>query len=282
MVERADSHIHVFRNGFQGGFTARLGVQIDELACFDSLAADHHVTAALVVGYTAEDCYRDNNQFLAENLAQHDWINATAFVSEPDRLTVVKLESWRQQGFVGISIYLFSDDNARSLQQCPDEVWAWLMTNRWLISVNSRGEYWHAWVPILERHETLRVVISHLGLPPTVSQPPAMEVAQQALDGPLVLAKFPGPRVKLSGFYDLTEPGHDYPHEAAWPFVDCLRAGFGVDRLLWASDYPACLDTLSYPQTFTMFGKMPFFSTRDCEKIEGRNLHSLLAEVRRA
>lgn len=281
MGERADSHIHVFRNGFQGGFTARPGVQIDELACFDSLAADHHVTAALVVGYTAEDCYRDNNRFLAKKLSQHAWINAVAFVSKPDELTVAILESWRQQGFIGISIYLFDEDNARSLQQCPDEVWAWLMTNRWLISVNSRGEYWHAWVTILEQHEALRVVISHLGLPPAASQSPTMEIAQQALDGPLALAKFSGPRIKLSGFYDLTEPGHDYPHEAAWPFVDCLRAGFGVDRLLWGSDYPACLDLLSYSQTFQMFSKMPFFSASDCEQIEGGNLHSLLAEVKR-
>ena len=281
MVERADAHIHCFRKGFQEKFTARPGVQIDELACFDSLAADHQVTAALVVGYAGEDCYRDNNQFLAENLAQHDWINATAFVSEPDRLTVAKLESWHQQGFIGISIYVFDEDGERLIQQPPDEVWTWLATNQWLISVNSRGEYWHAWVPILERHGVLRVVISHLGLPAVVSQSPTMEIAQQALDGPLALAKFPGPRVKLSGFYGLTDPGHDYPYEAAWPYVDCLRSAFGVERLLWGSDYTPCLDWLSYPQTFSMFAKMPFFSSRDCEQIEGGNLHSLLAEIER-
>ncbi len=76
-------------------------------------------------------------------------------------------------------------------------------------------------------------------------------------------------------------PGHDYPHEAAWPYVDCVQSAFGVDRLLWASDYPPCLDWLSYPQTFSMFGKMPFFSTCDCQQIEGGNLHSLLAEIDR-
>ena len=281
MADRADAHIHFFSQGFQESFTARPGVHIDELACFESLAADHHVTAALVIGYAADDWCRDNNRFLAEKIAQHSWIHATAFLSGPEELTVAKLESWRGQGFIGISIYLFDEDKARSLQQRPDEVWGWLVANRWLISVNSQGEYWNAWVPILEKHESLRVVISHLGLPPAVSQPPTQQVAQQALAEPLALAKFPGPRVKLSGFYALTTPGHDYPHEAAWPYVDCVRSAFGVDRLLWASDYPPCLDWLSYPQTFSMFGKMPFFSESDCEQIEGGNLHSLLAEIDR-
>ncbi len=98
--------------------------------------------------------------------------------------------------------------------------------------------------------------------------------------GPLSLAKFPGPRIKLSGFYALTTPSHDFPHEAAWPYVECIRAAFGVERLLWGSDYPPCLDSLSYPQTFEMFEKMPFFSASDREQIEGDNLHSLLADAK--
>ena len=38
MLERADAHIHLFRQGFQEGFSARPGVHIDELACFELLA----------------------------------------------------------------------------------------------------------------------------------------------------------------------------------------------------------------------------------------------------
>ena len=76
MVDRADAHIHLFRHGFQDKFTARPGVHIDELACFASLAKEHHVTAALVVCYAAEAYCRDNNEFLAEKIkgfiADHD------------------------------------------------------------------------------------------------------------------------------------------------------------------------------------------------------------------
>ncbi|MBI83460.1 MAG: hypothetical protein CMJ81_09710 [Planctomycetaceae bacterium] len=281
-VDRADAHVHLFRRGYREGFTARPGVRVDEVACFESLAADHHVTAAFVVGYAAEDWCRENNRFLAEQLARHAWIYAVAFVAGSDQLTIERLESLRGQGFVGISLYLFDESDARLLQQRPDETWEWLVANRWLISVNSRGRCWEAWLPVLKRHGTLRVVISHLGLPPAVSEPPGDKAARQALDGPLLMANFPGPRIKLSAFYVLTKPGHDYPHEAAWPYVKCLRTAFGVDRLLWGSDYSPCLDSLTYPQTFTIFDKMPFFSAGDRQRIAGGNLHGLLAEARRS
>ncbi len=281
MPERADAHVHFFRQGFQESFTARPGVNIDELACFESLAADYQVTAALVVGYAAEDWCRDNNQLLAEKLGQREWMHAVAFVAEPDKLTVDALEAWRLQGFVGISIYMCDEQQACLLEQAPDEVWTWLVANRWLISVNSQGLCWQAWLPILSKHETLRVLISHMGLPPVVSEAPDQNFVLQALAGPLAMAKYSGTRVKLSAFYAITDPGHDFPHQAAWPYVECLRTAFGAERMLWASDYPPCLDSLSYPQTLTMFRKMPFFSESDCKKIEGGNLHALLAEVSR-
>jgi len=282
MFERADAHVDLSqmpREGCaQAGFITRSGIHLDEITCYDSHAEEHHVTAALVVGCAAEDWCKDNNRFLVEKRAQHAWIHAVAFVSELEKLSQEALESWRRQGFIGISIYLFDEGNTSLLNQVPDEVWTWLVANEWLLSLNSRDEYWQAW---LKRHEMLRVLISHLGLPPAVSEPPAQQLAEQALAGPLALAKFPGPRIKLSGFYALTAPSHDYPHVSAWPYVEPLRKAFGVERLLWGSDYPPCLDSLSYPQTLTMFRKMPFFSTDDCEQIEGGNLHSLLAKVDR-
>ncbi len=287
MFERADAHVHLSHRPFpkegcaQVGFLTRPGIHLDEIACYESHAEDHDVTAALVVGYAAEDWCKDNNRFLVEKLAQHTWIHAVAFVSELKKLSTTLLESWRSQGFVGISIYLFDAESESLLIQTPEEVWTWLAANNWLISVNSRGEYWQTWLPILERHETLCVLISHLGLPPAVSEPPIQQFAEHALAGPLALAQFPGPRVKLSGFYALTTPSHDYPHMSAWPYVKCLQTAFGVERLLWGSDYSPCLDSLSFPQTLTMFRKMPFFSTGDCDQIEGGNLHSLLAKIER-
>ena len=45
MAHRADSHIHLIENGFDGFFTGRPGVNVDEVKCYDSLAREHDVVA---------------------------------------------------------------------------------------------------------------------------------------------------------------------------------------------------------------------------------------------
>jgi len=104
--------------------------------------------------------------------------------------------------------------------------------------------------------------------------------ARKALQPVLDLAACSGPRVKLSGFYALSDPGHDYPHRAAWPYVEALLEAFGSGRLLWASDFSPCLDWLSFPQTLGLFALMPFLDDQARHRIEGPNLLDLLAEVR--
>ena len=95
----------------------------------------------------------------------------------------------------------------------------------------------------------------------------------------LALARFPGVAVKLSGFYAATDPGHDYPHRAAWPYVQTLVESFGVDRLLWGSDFTPAIDQLTFPQTLGLFGHMPFLGDADRAKIEGGNLLSRLGGI---
>lgn len=63
--------------------------------------------------------------------------------------------------------------------------------------------------------------------------------------------------VKLSGYYALTDPGYDYPHDAAWPYTEVLADSFGTRRLLWASDFSPCLDSVTFAQAFGLFVAMP-------------------------
>ena len=75
MTKRADAHIHLFADGYRGGsFASRPGVTIDEAVCYDSLAREHDVAAALVVGYGAEDWCTDNNSYVAEQGPNFDWV----------------------------------------------------------------------------------------------------------------------------------------------------------------------------------------------------------------
>ena len=282
MPDRADAHIHLFEGGFRGSFTARPGVTIDERALYASLAKDHGVKAALVVGYEGHDWAKGNNAYIGKLAAEHEWVRPVAFFDPAKPPTLDALEELRRDRFVGLSFYVFEDAGVKAVQAVDDHVWAWLDARRWTVSLNSKGPAIRGWEPVLERHKNLRLTLSHLGLPEAVKSgaaPPGADESRKALENVLALARFPGVAVKLSGFYAATDPGHDYPHRAAWPYVQTLVESFGVDRLLWGSDFTPAIDQLTFPQTLGLFGHMPFLDDADRAKIEGGNLLSRLGGI---
>jgi predicted TIM-barrel fold metal-dependent hydrolase len=236
------------------------------------------IEQALVVGYEGAPWAAGNNRYLAEQVAIHSWIKPVAYVSDPARLDERALAGWQKDRFVGVSMYLFGDD-VSALEPVSDEVWAWIARKHWLVSVNSTGEHWTAWVPILERHPELTLLVSHLGLPNPVTDAPDMTTARHELATVCSLAHYAGVHVKLSGFYALTKPGYGYPHRAAWPYVEVLLEAFGSSRLLWGSDYSPSLEWVSFPQTYALLDDMPLLNEADRRRIEGENLLALLARV---
>ena len=279
MSKRADAHIHLFEGGYKGGsFADRPGVGLDEAACYHSLAQQHHVDAAMVVGFAGEPWAANNNDYIARMARQYAWVRPLAYVDLNNPPDIAALSRWRKQGFVGLSFYVLDQSAIDALHWLPDELWSFLVDHNWLVSVNSRDPFWSAWQRILDRYGNLRLLVSHLGLPLRVHQQPTLSTAERALAGVLQLAQYPGLRVKLSGFYALTDPGHDFPHTAAWRYVEALLNRLGADRLLWGSDFTPCLDQITFPQTLGLFSKMPFFSEPERQSIEGNNLIALLDE----
>ncbi len=283
MTDRADAHIHLFETSFRSGsFTARPGVNIDEVACYQSLAKSNGVKAALVVGWAGATWASGNNAFLARVVGDHPWVHPVAYVEPEDGLTVAGLKERKDQGFVGLSLYVFGDKKRTALKRISDDAWRWLVDHRWLISCNSRGQDWWGWIPVLDKHPDLRLVMSHLGLPGAVKGPLTEAGARRKLSHVVALAKFPGVHVKLSGFYATTALPYDYPHQNAWPYVEVLMKDFGVKRLVWGSDFSPSLDHLTFPQTLGLFAKMPFLKKADRDRIEGKNLLGLLEQARAA
>ena len=281
MTTRADAHIHLFADGYQNpSFASRPGVSIDEAACYESLSRDHDVAAALVIGFAGEDWCADNNSHLADQVKVHDWIHPLAHVAVDAVPGVEQLENLQRDGFVGISLYLYDGDAAR-IADWSDESWGWLDERNWLVSVNADSDGWSSWTGVLARFPGLRLLISHLGEPPASTVPPEPGAAVQALKTVTDLATYPKVSVKLSGFYAVSTPGHDYPHVAAWPYVEQLLTAFGSNRLVWGSDFSPSLDWVTFPQTIDLFEKMPFLDHHDVDAITGKNLLALLSEVHR-
>ena len=275
MYDRADAHIHLFEGGYRGSFAGRAGVNLDEAALYTSLVEEHRVRRALVVGYAGDSWCVQNNPWIANAARSLPWASPLAYFDGTDPPSVETLEQLRNDGFVGLTIYLFDQASVVALGRIPWEFWSWLVERRWLVSVNSRGDFWSAWKPILERFEDLRILVSHLGLPERGDDVVASSAPASVLD----LAAFSGPRVKLSGFYALTKPSSDYPHRSVWPYVEALIERFGTERLLWGSDFTPALDSVSFPQTYGLFSLMPFLAEPERRRIEGDNLLSLLGEI---
>jgi L-fuconolactonase len=88
--------------------------------------------------------------------------------------------------------------------------------------------------PVAKKFPSLRLIVDHLGL----AQAPVFEPDDppfRRLDALLELARFENVGVKLSGVPTLSlEP---YPHRDVWRHVRRVIDAFGVDRIMWASDF---------------------------------------------
>lgn len=166
MAPRLDAHAHFFNPGFIGALPENCRrISPDEFTLYTAYLQQHEIEQVLAVGYEGADWAAGNNQYLANITAQNRWVRPIAYVADPTQLTIAQLQAWQAQNFVGISLYIFQDDAAKLLAQISNEIWQWLGDHAWLISVNSTGEYWQAWQPVLAKHPQLRLLLAHLGLP---------------------------------------------------------------------------------------------------------------------
>jgi L-fuconolactonase len=280
MSPRLDAHAHFFLPGFVEKLPESCRRQSpDEITLYHALAQQHGISQVLAVGYEGEAWAAGNNDYLATLAGQHGWLRPLAFIVDPHKLTRAQLAIWQAQRFVGLSLYLFSGEQAAKLRQTSDEIWSWLEERAWLVSVNSTGELWSAWDPVLTAHPQLRLLISHLGIPPATKTAITLEEARTTLAPVLRLAAFPAVYVKFSGFYALAEPGYAFPHTLAWPFARAVSEVFGTGRILWASDFSPALEYVSFPQTVEVLNAMPWLSPTDRAAIYYDNLAALLAAI---
>lgn len=280
MSPRLDAHAHFFFPGYVGKLPENCRRQSpDEITLYQAYAERHEIAQVLAIGYEGDAWAKGNNKYLADTTARYPWVRPMAFVSEPSKLTVGQLATWQNSQFVGIVFYLFTDAAAAELNQVSSEVWDWLIQHGWLISVNSKGDLWNYWDPILSDNPGLHLLIAHLGLPPAATTPPPLEEARATLAPVLRLATHPSVYVKFSGFYALASPGYAYPHTAAFPYAQVVTEAYSTKRILWASDFSPALESVSFAQTVEVLRAMPWLNEADLTLIYHDNLAQLLAAI---
>jgi L-fuconolactonase len=280
MSPRLDAHAHLFFPGYVNRLPESCRRQLpDEITMYQAHAQEHEIAQVLAVGYEGAAWAVGNNQYIASLAQERSWLRPIAHVNDASQLTRDQLSAWNHQNFVGISLHIFSTVQAETLSRVSTEVWQWLSENSWMISINSSGEYWRSWEPILSLHPELTLLIAHLGLPPATQAPLPPDKARSSLKSVLQLASFANVHVKFSGFYALAQPEHAYPHVAAWPYAQAITETFGTTRIVWGSDFSPALEVVSFPQTVEVLNAMAWLTAADLTAIYHDNLAALLKVI---
>lgn len=265
----SDAHVHLFKDGYMGiyGRSAAGGA---DLEIYQSLRAVHDVDIALVIGYEGEPPYATNNDHIAKLAAEHDWIR-------PLRFTPASAPCVPERPFLGLVLFLENLADARAFCTWPRDFLDALSERQAILSVNTTPESLAQVAPTLRRLDGAAILISHLGLPGQTATPPTATEAARILAPLLPLATCPNVGVKVSGLYDISVPRHAYPHVTARPFVETIADRFGVERLYWASDFPAALDYVSFTQTISAVADLGIWSPSELSAVMGGNLNRLLS-----
>ncbi len=117
----------------------------------------------------------------------------------------------------------------------------------------------------------LRLVIDHLAKPPIANPSIATRSFDDWSNGLAALAKWPNVYCKLSGMITEADPQRWQPADLR-PYIDHAIEAFGVERLMFGSDWPVCLLAGSYGQVVDAVEQnLTTLSTADREQIFGLN-----------
>ncbi|MFY1653917.1 amidohydrolase family protein [Solwaraspora sp. WMMB762] len=296
-MERADAHLHLFADGYPGRY-GRSPSGGQEISIYQDIRREHGISRALVVGYEGEPRFAGNNHYLASLAAVHEWLAPVAYLHSggpkpgahrDDHIDPIESGGrrgqtgdtapghWLAAGFVGFAAYLGDRDSADWFADWLTRHTATVNRAHCLLSVNAVPAAVARLGPALAAVGDCTVLFSHLGLPGRQPAPPAPSTAAAILAPLGELARLPHVGVKVSGLYAVSDPPYDHPHAAARPFVEQLIEWYGPQRLYWGSDFPPCLDHVSFAQTLDPVG-LAGLSAGERADVAGRNLLRALGD----
>jgi L-fuconolactonase len=168
----------------------------------------------------------------------------------------------------GITHYLAPENDGWLRSREADELFRVACERELIVSLSAPPPWLADVGRIAARFPAIPVLCHHLGLCATAEQL-----------GELVrLADVANLLVKVSGFSHLAERPWDFPFERQLEMVRRLYEVLGPERLCWGSDFPVCLEHITYRQALEAFRThCGFVGERDRELILGQTLARLLA-----
>ncbi|MGG5822106.1 amidohydrolase family protein [Falsiroseomonas sp. HW251] len=227
-----DSHAHAFDLSRQGwGGDRGFDVQPNELGTarqFLHVLECHGFTHGLLINPLGG--YGANNTYMLEAIAEAKGrLKGVALL--PNETPEAEIRRMVEGGIVGIRFNL--EFPTSPPLHGPAGEWALARAREvgWFAQVHyHHGPSIVAAMPIL-RKAGVPVVVDHCGRPELEAG-----IGQPGFQALLELGRSADAYVKLSGIFRFTATGS--PYEDTDPYVRALIEAFGVDRCVWASDWP--------------------------------------------
>lgn len=171
--------------------------------------------------------YGGDNSCMLDAIRRYPRIFKGVAIADPDA-SLAELQALKDQGIVGIAFNPTFYGNAfyaGSFTQMEK-----LAELGMFVQIQVQHDQLLMFEPWIRRIPA-RVLIDHCGRPT-----PGQGLAQPGFKTLLGLAETGRVHVKLSGYVKFAETA--YPYRDTWPFVRALAEAFGLDRCMWASDWP--------------------------------------------
>jgi predicted TIM-barrel fold metal-dependent hydrolase len=126
--------------------------------------------------------------------------------------------------------------------------------------------------PFVRAHPRLQFVVDHLGM----AQPPLISIDGDMWAGfehVLALASYPNVAMKLSGAPSMSRQA--FPYRDLWPYLHRLIDAFGLERVMWGSDFTRVAELHTYEQAVAFIRDTDELSPSDKERVLSRTVRDV-------
>ena len=244
-----DTHVHVWPHGLLHPAQRTTEPLAANAGSLRRAMARERVQTALV---SPAGNYLRNEYVVAAARRHPDALRSVVALRPEDGSAVPELVRRHAQGAIGVQI-LGRGASLRpgraELALLVDAAAALDMFVQWSLAIGQAEVV--SWAAA--RHAGQVNVVNHLALPGSMSGDDAARLR--------ALASVPEAILKVSGLYALSQ--QEYPYEDTWSWIEQSVDAFGVDRLIWGSDWPLSLAGSSYADEIRLLDYLEFLTEQD-------------------
>lgn len=195
-----------------------------------------------------------DNTYICQSVREH-----------PQRLAAIGIVDWTKEYALDVLGYWVEEQGMQGIRmagaaESPGKnkhaIWKKAAELNIIVSVTGKID---PIAKIAKKFPDLNLQIEHSGKP---------DINKDLVLG---LSEYPNVSVKFSvgGVRELSH--QPFPYRDAYPFLKRIYEGFGPERIMWGSDYPACLEYASYDKCLSFIREeMDYLTEEDKDLILGK------------